>query len=98
MFGGVIGTEIVRFDIYGPDVLIANKVESGGKPGNICLSKETKDLLETLETTNYTFEDNKPIVIKSLGLEIPSFFLHSSILKEDELKDESGIFERDGPL
>ena len=33
VFGGVMGTDIVRYDIYGPDVLIANKMESNGKKG-----------------------------------------------------------------
>ncbi len=28
--GGVIGTDIVRYDIYGKDVVIANKMESTG--------------------------------------------------------------------
>jgi class 3 adenylate cyclase len=83
VFGGVIGTDIVRFDIYGPDVLIANKMESGGKPGEICVSKQTRDLLETLETMNYSFEDNRKISIKSLGTEIQSYFLKSSGLKEE---------------
>lgn len=31
--GGVLGTDIVRYDIYGPDVLIANKMESRGAQG-----------------------------------------------------------------
>lgn len=35
VIGGVMGTDIVRYDIYGPDVLIANKMESNGKKGNI---------------------------------------------------------------
>lgn len=30
IIGGVLGTDIVRYDIYGPDVLIANKMESKG--------------------------------------------------------------------
>ena len=30
VIGGVIGTDIVRYDIYGEDVLIANKMESKG--------------------------------------------------------------------
>jgi hypothetical protein len=30
VIGGVMGTDIVRYDIYGPDVLIANKMESNG--------------------------------------------------------------------
>lgn len=30
---GITGTSIVRYDIYGPDNDIANKMESGGAPG-----------------------------------------------------------------
>lgn len=30
---GIIGTKIVRYDIFGSDVLIANKMESNGLPG-----------------------------------------------------------------
>lgn len=30
ILGGIIGTKIVRYDIYGKDVLIANKMESTG--------------------------------------------------------------------
>jgi len=30
VIAGVTGTQIVRYDIYGPDVLIANKMESQG--------------------------------------------------------------------
>ena len=33
IIGGVLGTDIVRYDIYGPDVLIANKMESNGEKG-----------------------------------------------------------------
>ena len=35
IIGGVIGTDIVRYDIYGPDVLIANKMESNGLEDNV---------------------------------------------------------------
>ena len=28
--GGIIGTKVVRYDIFGPDVLIANTMESNG--------------------------------------------------------------------
>ena len=28
--GGIIGTKVVRYDIFGNDVLIANKMESNG--------------------------------------------------------------------
>lgn len=35
---GVIGTDIVRFDIFGQNVSIANKMESGGQPDKINIS------------------------------------------------------------
>lgn len=35
IIGGVLGTDIVRYDIYGPDVLIANKMESKGVSGHV---------------------------------------------------------------
>lgn len=41
IIGGVIGTDIVRYDIYGPDVLIANKMESNGEKGRVMISEST---------------------------------------------------------
>lgn len=38
IIGGIIGTEIVRYDIYGPDVMVANKFEEYGKTGAIHIS------------------------------------------------------------
>ena len=73
--GGVIGTDIVRFDLYGPDVLAANKMESGGQPGRINLSETTKSLIDQIDSTNYTFEPNKEIEIKSVNKKYQSYFL-----------------------
>ena len=42
----MIGIDIVRYDVYGRDVLIANKMESGGKEGMVCVSEITRQLLE----------------------------------------------------
>ncbi len=44
---GIIGTKIVRYDIFGGDVLIANKMESNGLPGKVVISEETKRVLST---------------------------------------------------
>jgi class 3 adenylate cyclase len=33
IYAGIVGTEIVRYDVYGLDVLIANKMESHGTNG-----------------------------------------------------------------
>ena len=78
VYGGLIGTEIVRFDLYGPDLVIANKMESGGQEGHINISERTKILLEELQTANYTFEENQKIYIKSIDEEIQSYFVRYS--------------------
>ena len=75
VFGGIIGTDIVRFDVYGQDVVVANKMESGGDMGKINVSAKTKELLEQNETCNYTFTENKDIYIKSSGTSYMSYFL-----------------------
>lgn len=46
IIGGIIGTELVRYDIYGKDVSMANKMESNGKEGSVMVSETTKALLE----------------------------------------------------
>ena len=33
-----MGTDIVRYDVYGRDVLIANKMESNGEKGKVLVS------------------------------------------------------------
>jgi hypothetical protein len=38
IIGGVIGTDIIRFDIYGEDDLIANKIESNGEKKRVNVS------------------------------------------------------------
>jgi phospholipid-translocating ATPase len=42
VIAGIIGSSVVRYDIFGSDVLIANKMESAGTPGRINISEETK--------------------------------------------------------
>ncbi|CAG9315347.1 unnamed protein product [Blepharisma stoltei] len=74
VIAGIIGTNIVRYDIYGPDVLIANKMESGGQPGMINVSDVTKAILEEKEPGRYEFNFNKEISAKSIGRSHMSFF------------------------
>ena len=38
VIGGIPGTNIVRYDVYGTDVSIANACESHGIPGSIIVS------------------------------------------------------------
>jgi class 3 adenylate cyclase len=42
---GIIGSKVVRYDIFGDGVLIANKMETHGIPGKVCISEETRKIL-----------------------------------------------------
>ena len=57
---GVIGTDIIRFDIYGADVVLANKMESDGEKNKVNVSAITKKLLEDNYST-FEFELNKTV-------------------------------------
>ncbi len=73
IIGGVIGTDIVRYDIYGKDVVIANKMESTGEQGRIQVSKATKILLE--ESNLFDFVDEKTVHIKSIDVHVETYFV-----------------------
>lgn len=42
---GIIGSKVVRYDIFGEGVLIANKMESNGIPGRVCITEDTMKVL-----------------------------------------------------
>ena len=46
IIAGIIGTKIVRYDIFGSNVLIANKMESNGVAGKVVVSDSTKGFLQ----------------------------------------------------
>lgn len=76
VYGGVIGTELVRFDLYGEDVVLANKMESNGLPGKVSVSETTRSLLEQVEMANYTFTDNQVVYLKSSDRKVNSYFIN----------------------
>jgi class 3 adenylate cyclase len=61
VIGGITGTNIVRYDIYGQDVMLANKMESNGVPGRVAVSEMTKALLEDYECGKFNFEMLKEV-------------------------------------
>lgn len=52
--GGVTGTNVLKYDIYGQDVLIASKMLSGG-PDKITVSEKTKNFLEEYYGNTFRF-------------------------------------------
>lgn len=75
IIGGIVGTDIVRYDIYGNDVYIANKMESNGKPGMINVSEKTKKVIEAHYQNKYELEFNKEVFLSNIGENINSFFI-----------------------
>lgn len=73
IIGGITGTSIVRYDIYGVDVLIANKMESSGQPGKVKVSQETFDVLSKNFNGGFKFVEDK--VIEVAGKKIKTYFV-----------------------
>ena len=44
---GIIGSKVVRYDIFGEGVLISSKMESNGESGQVHISDDTRKLLMT---------------------------------------------------
>ncbi|CAG9312035.1 unnamed protein product [Blepharisma stoltei] len=74
LVGGITGNDIVRYDIYGPDVDVANKMESNGMPGKVNVSEVTKKLLEEGFPGKYGFEFNKTIIHKPINRAFESYY------------------------
>ena len=76
VIAGILGSSVVRYDIFGTDVLIANKMESYGTPGRINISEATKKLLESKdESFNVSF--NKEVYIDSLNENINCYLIEN---------------------
>lgn len=59
-----MGTEIVRYDVYGVDVIVANKMESNGENGKVMVSEVTKKLLEDSFPEEFEYELKAEVLIK----------------------------------
>jgi len=73
IIGGVIGTDIVRYDVYGKDVVIANKMESNGIVGNITVSERTKDVLMRAFRDDFVFAYHKDVHLQSFNQTVRCF-------------------------
>lgn len=63
----------MRYDIYGKDVLIANKMETNGIEGNICVSETTKELLDVVFPRFFGFEKHKEVFLNPFNEKVNSY-------------------------
>ena len=75
IIAGIVGTKVVRYDIYGPDNDIANKAESAGSPGKINITEITKAILEDRVPGKYNFQPNKYITHMPTERQLMTYFL-----------------------
>ena len=76
VIAGIIGSSVVRYDIFGSDVLIANKMESAGSPGRINISEETKKLLESKDLP-FNLTLNKVVHIDAANKDITCYLIEN---------------------
>ena len=86
VIGGIIGTDIVRYDLYGKDYLIGNKMESAGKEGMIQVSETTKKWLEREFPGKYRFEEHATVEIKKLDSVTKGYLIYHETTKNEEGK------------
>jgi class 3 adenylate cyclase len=79
----MVGTDIVRYDIYGKDVYIANKFESNSLPGSILISEDTMEILQSKFINEFEFEQHKDIELPVSGEIRKSFFVRQKPLEEE---------------
>ena len=74
---GIIGSKVVRYDIFGDGVLIANKMESNGLPGKVCISEDTKKLIQRNQemSREFTFENHNVVNLSSINRRIPTYIV-----------------------
>ena len=73
--GGIIGTKVVRYDIFGQDVLIANRMESNGIAGTVCISEQTYKLIQknNFVSNTFAFEEHNYCEIGTIGKRIKTY-------------------------
>ncbi|CAG9312636.1 unnamed protein product [Blepharisma stoltei] len=79
VIGGIIGRYIVRYDIYGSGVLVANLMESNGIPGEIAISEVTQMLLKRFRPSKYTFQHVNEINVPVLQRSYKIYTIHNSL-------------------
>ena len=75
IIGGITGTNIIRYDIYGTDVLLANKMESTGKVGKVHISQQTMKILMKYYPREFKFVEAEKIISPITESEVPTYFL-----------------------
>ncbi|CAG9331780.1 unnamed protein product [Blepharisma stoltei] len=78
IIGGIAGANIIRYDIFGSDVLIANKMESNGVPGAICISEDSMMVIDNYKPGAFKFRFHQEVDIPSVNRVIKTYLLKAN--------------------
>jgi hypothetical protein len=89
---GIIGSKVVRYDIFGNGVLIANKMESNGVPGQVCISDDTRKLLlrSPEVAREYSFEPHNEVHLPRIGKKIQTWIVTQRTTSESYEDSQMG--------
>ncbi|CAD8103907.1 unnamed protein product [Paramecium primaurelia] len=88
LIGGIIGTDIVRYDIYGKDVSIANKMESSGEEGRVQISQTTKQMIERAEQNPFKFKFHHDVELSKFNMSTKGYLVEWDMIKEEAIYEQ----------
>ena len=93
MIAGLIGSKLVKYDIFGENVLMASKMRNNTPDSTMCVSEETKNLLAKNPKVykNYEFEELEPFEFAERSIKK----FKTSYMVKDETDSEEGSSEED---
>jgi len=79
IIGGVIGKTTLRYDIWGPDVMTANELESNSLPKCTLVSEDVKNVIQSASDITCTFHKNLNLTgIASINTYLANIDPHNS--------------------
>ncbi|KAK6589758.1 hypothetical protein RS030_198 [Cryptosporidium xiaoi] len=68
--GGIVGSSRIRYEVWGHDIIIGNKMESCGSPGNITISGQLYDVLNKNFGHLFKFNYIGSVLIKKQNIDM----------------------------
>lgn len=83
---GIIGSKVVRYDIFGQGVVVGSKINARGSAGNVTISEETRQLIisQPEVAREYNIEAFTRVDLKVINRSIMTYV----VKKNDELSNK----------
>ena len=72
---GIVGEIGLQYDVWGRTVNLANRIESNGVPGKVCICKQTYDFLQNENEFSKRFKSREPMVFKGFEKAMMTFIV-----------------------